>query len=295
METRAAAPPAPATPGKPAPAPSSAPVAHPPETLEGWYVLHQIYSTDGSIQQHRVEGTHAETHGATQPLPSPGDDQGWSAAFQLIGSRSNLMLLHFRPTLDAIGEAQRAVSRAGITNGLRLDYSFLSVTEAGLYHLTAQLAREAAQRGGAVGDDVYSRDLAERAAAERESAHVKRRLYPTIPDGMPYVCFYPMNKKRDAGQNWYTLSLDERSRLMWSHGMTGRRYAGKIVQVISGAIGFDAWEWGVTLFAGDPLDFKKIVTDMRFDEVSAKYAEFGDFYVGRLLSSAELRSVLETR
>jgi chlorite dismutase len=114
---------------------------------------------------------------------------------------------------------------------------------------------------------------------------VKKRLYPELPLGMPYVCFYPMSKRREAGQNWYLLTLDERSRLMYAHGLTGRRYAGKVQQVISGAIGFDAWEWGVTLFAKDPLDFKKLVTEMRFDEVSAKYAEFGDFYVGKVVPS----------
>src|SRR5206468_10071933 len=119
--------------------------------------------------------------------------------------------------------------------------------------------------------------------AERESEHLKRRLRPEPPPGMQYVCFYPMSKRRNEGQNWYTLSLDERSRLMQSHGLTGRRYAGKVQQVITGAIGLDAWEWGVTLFAQNPLDFKKLVTDMRFDEVSAKYADFGDFYVGKIM------------
>jgi chlorite dismutase len=94
-----------------------------------------------------------------------------------------------------------------------------------------------------------------------------------------------MSKRRDAGQNWYELSLGERSRLMHSHGLTGRRYAGRVQQVISGAIGLDAWEWGVTLFAHDPLDFKKLVTDMRFDEVSARYVLFGDFYLGRLIGA----------
>jgi chlorite dismutase len=102
---------------------------------------------------------------------------------------------------------------------------------------------------------------------------------------MPYVCFYPMSKRRDDGQNWYALDLDERSRLMYGHGLTGRRYAGRVQQIITGAIGLDAWEWGVTLFARDPLDFKKLVTDMRFDEVSAKYAEFGEFYVGKIISA----------
>jgi chlorite dismutase len=162
-------------------------------------------------------------------------------------------------------------------------YSFLSVTEAGLYHITADLARAAEARGGKVGDAEYARTLAGRVTAERESDHVRRRLYPQLPFDMPYVCFYPMSKRRDAAQNWYTLTIDERSGLMQSHGLTGRRYAGRIQQVITGAIGLDAWEWGVTLFAKDPLDFKKLVTDMRFDEVSAKYAEFGDFYVGKII------------
>jgi chlorite dismutase len=104
---------------------------------------------------------------------------------------------------------------------------------------------------------------------------------------MPYVCFYPMSKRRQVGQNWYSLTLAERSQLMYAHGRTGRRYAGKVLQVITGAVGFDAWEWGVTLFAGDPMAFKKLVTDMRFDEVSAKYAEFGDFFVGRAVAPGE--------
>ena len=202
--------------------------------------------------------------------------------------------MHFRPTLDDIGVAQRSVARLSIAPRLRLRYAFLSVTEAGLYHLTAQLAREAAERGGAVGDEAYTGELSTRIAEERDNPHVKRRLYPALPDNMPYVSFYPMSKRRSPGQNWYALSVDERSRLMQSHGTTGRRYAGRVLQVITGAIGFDAWEWGVTLFAKDPLDFKKLVTDMRFDEVSAQYADFGAFYVGKLVPETELERAFET-
>lgn len=252
---------------------------HPPETLEGWYVLHQIFST---VPGSRLDSSLPRVD-STQVDAIIGDEkEGWSTLVRLIGSKSDYMAMHFRPTLDAIGVAQERLGALPWMSRLRLDYTFLSVTEAGLYHLTAQLAREAAARGGHVGDETYQRELAARATAERDSPHVRRRLYPTIPDGMPYVCFYPMNKRRDDNQNWYALGLDERSRLMYSHGMTGRRYAGRVIQVISGAIGLDAWEWGVTLFARDPLDFKKLVTDMRFDEASARYAEFGDFYVGRL-------------
>jgi hydrogen peroxide-dependent heme synthase len=209
---------------------------------------------------------------------------GWSCFARLIGSTADVMAIHFRESLDALGDAQNELARTELAENIEPVYAFLSVTEAGLYHVTAELARAAMERGGKVGDEAYSRALSDRAKAEIESAHVRRRLYPDLPPDMPYVSFYPMSKRRDAGQNWYTLTLDDRSRLMQAHGLTGRRYAGKVQQVITGAIGLDKWEWGVTLFARDPLEFKKLVTDMRFDEVSAKYAEFGDFYVGKIVS-----------
>jgi chlorite dismutase len=202
--------------------------------------------------------------------------------------------MRFLPSLDDIGSAESAFRRSPLMDVLRLENSFLSVTEAGLYHLTAEVARETTERGGKTGDEGYVEELERRIAKERENSFVQRRLYPSLPDNMPYVCFYPMSKRREPTQNWYTLSLDERSRLMQAHGRTGRRYAGRVLQIITGAIGFERWEWGVTLFAADPLDFKKLVTDMRFDEVSANYAEFGDFFVGRLIAPPTLESLAET-
>jgi len=276
--------------------PASTSSAIAPETLEGWYALHQIFSIDRqAVATAATDGAEPErndTHASRNDAPK-GDPNGWSAIVELIGSKADLMAIHFRPTLDGIGEAQRAFERQPVARTLRLVYSFLSVTEAGLYHLSAELARAAVERGGAIGDEAYSVELTRKAATERESAHVRRRLYPAIPDGMRYVSFYPMSKRRSVGQNWYALPLDERSRLMHTHGMTGRRYAGRVVQIITGAIGLDAWEWGVTLFARDPLDFKKLVTDMRFDEVSANYADFGDFYVGTL-ATTDLETTVET-
>ncbi len=258
--------------------------AHPPETTEGWYVLHQVFSWEGGelgpLARADMAGRSLQS---LQALESP--DEGWSTVVPLIGSSSDVMLVHFRPTLDALGEVQREVAASRIFGPARRDYTFLSITEAGLYHASAQLAAESAARGGSVGDAEYRTAMDARVSKERESAHVARRLYPTAPDDMPYVCFYPMSKRRAVGQNWYALSLEERSRLMMAHGATGRGYAGKVVQVISGAIGLDEWEWGVTLFAADPLMFKKLVTDMRFDEVSAQYAEFGRFFVGKRMSA----------
>jgi len=267
--------------------------AQPPETLEGWYAQHQVFTVDRAVlyshterhavgTQHRVE--------STQHASSP----GWTAWAQLIGSKSDLLCMRFLPSLDDIGSAESAFRRSPLMDLLRLENSFLSVTEAGLYHLTAEVARETSERGGKAGDEGYVEELGRRIAKERENSFVQRRLYPSLPDNMPYVCFYPMSKRRAPEQNWYAQSLDERSRLMQAHGRTGRRYAGKVLQIITGSIGFETWEWGVTLFAGDPLDFKKLVTDMRFDEVSANYADFGEFYVGKLIPRGELSAVVET-
>jgi hydrogen peroxide-dependent heme synthase len=264
-------------------------IAHPPETLEGWFALHQIYRFARDEKKRGEFGALIEN--ADAALRASGHQNaatkaGWSCFVRLIGSNADFMVIHFRDTLDGIGSAQDCLAESELMSCLEPVYSFLSVTEAGLYHITAELTRAALARAGKYGDDEFRKELAKRAEMERSSDHVRRRLYPQLPADMPYVCFYPMSKRRETGQNWYSLSLDERSRLMQSHGLTGRRYAGRVQQVITGAIGLDAWEWGVTLFAADPIEFKRLVTDMRFDEVSAKYAEFGDFYVGRIFKAS---------
>ena len=271
------------------------PHAHPPETTEGWYVFHQVLRWNRTalraLRSASLPSARAEAERTLAALASP-EGGGWSAVVPLAGSRADLMLVHFRPSLDDIAAAQREVARLSLFDAMETVYTFLSITEAGLYHASAQLAESALARGGAVGDNQYRAEMAERVAKERASEHVQRRLFPTQPADMPYVCFYPMSKRRAVGQNWYALELAERSRLMMAHGTTGRGYAGRVSQVISGAIGLDAWEWGVTLFAADPLNFKKIVTDMRFDEASAEYAEFGEFFVGKTASPAEWLAAL---
>jgi peroxiredoxin len=255
-------------------------VAHPPETLEGWYTLHDTYALRGS------PGTREK---ALEQLPATvgklnaAAGKGWSCLVSLVGGPADFLVMHVRERPEDL-EAARAETTEASVRSLYRTRSLLGVTEAGLYHLTAELARDAAARGGSVGDAQYTKALAERAKAEQESEHVRRRLYPDLPREMPYVSFYPMSKRRNVEQNWYTLSLDERGELMRAHGVTGRKYAGRVLQIITGGIGLAEWEWGVTLFARDLLDIKKLVTDMRFDEVSAKYAEFGEFYVGKVVA-----------
>lgn len=267
--------------------------AHPPETAEGWYALHQIFSVDRRALRrvppadlHRMKASVTDCLALLTHTAATGESNrpGWSTVVSLIGSDSDVMFIHFRESLDALGEAQGALAGEPLLDFLVPKYSFLSIAEAGFYHITADAAREASASGGSVGDPAYRARVAGRVQVEVGSAHVRQRLYPACPPDMPYVCFYPMSKRREAGQNWYALTIAERSRLMIAHGLVGRQYAGKIVQIIAGAIGLSAWEWGVTLFARDPLEFKRILTDMRFDEVSANYADFGDFYVGRITS-----------
>jgi hydrogen peroxide-dependent heme synthase len=250
----------------------------PPATLEGWYVLHQTFSLDwrailalDDAARASLASEARELVGDGSPLP----EGGWSAGFRLVGGGADLMLVHFRPTLEALADIQSRLQRGALGGVLQLRYDYLSVTEAGLYHATAQTAREAEPRS-----ETFDRLLKEAADDELRSPHIQTRLFPQVPAGMRYVSFYPMNKRRVHGQNWYTLPVEERNRLMREHGMTGRRYAKRVFQVISGSVGLDDWEWGVTLFAADPLEFKRIVTEMRYDEASSVYGEFGQFLTG---------------
>ncbi len=216
-------------------------------------------------------------------------EQGWSAGFRLVGGRADLMLIHFRPSLEALADVQNRIRRSVVGEVLQLEYDYLSVTEAGLYHATAQVARDHAPHS-----PEFAEALKVQSEAELASAHIRNRLYPRPPEEMNFVSFYPMTKRRDGEDNWYVLDVEERNRLMREHGMTGRRYANRVFQVISGSVGLDDWEWGVTLFARDPLEFKRIVTEMRYDEASARYGEFGSFYTGVRLSAADWTTLFST-
>jgi chlorite dismutase len=189
---------------------------------------------------------------------------------------------------------QDALGQEPLWDYLTPTFTFLSVAEAALYSLSAKLAESVLARGGEIGDAVYREELSHRMAAEEGSPHMQRRLYPELPPDLPYVSFYPMSKRRHAPHNWYTLALVERDRLMREHGVTGRRFAGRIRQIVTGSIGFEEWEWGVTLFARDPLDLKHIVTEMRYDPASAEFAEFGPFFVGRVCAPSEWLATLAT-
>lgn len=248
-----------------------------PLTLEGLSVLHQMFrfrwpewrKLSPSRQQEVVRE-------AVAALSGP-EEAGESAVYSLLGHKGDLLLVHFRDSFDGLNAAELQINRTALQEYLEPMHSYLSVIELGLYDSSVKLYRQLAERGLAPLSEEWNREVEETMARQRQA--MRPRLYPKIPES-PYLCFYPMDRKRGEHLNWYTLPIEERQRQMEAHGMVGRRYAGKVQQIITGSIGFDDWEWGVDLFAADPLLFKKLIYEMRFDEVSAVYAAFGQFFVG---------------
>ncbi len=263
-----------------------------PETLEGWCVLLQMFRLRWrewtTLQGPVRRGRGAETVAALASMNRPGHSA--TALSTLLGHKGDLMAIHFRSSFEELQAAQLAMSRSPLSAFVEPLASYVSVVELGMYEMTGLIHGRLAERGLAAGSDVV--DQAFDAEMEEQKKRVSPRLFLEVPRRR-YVCFYPMNKHRGEQRNWYALSFEERAKLMREHGLVGRRYAGAVTQVISGSIGFDDWEWGVDLFADDPVTFKKLVYEMRFDEASVWYGEFGPFWTGLQFSPAELPRYLD--
>ncbi len=247
-----------------------------PLTVEGMSVLHQMLrfrrAAWRSLPQSQKEAITAEAAEAMAAL-----EQENSAWYALLGHKGDLMAVHFRDSFAELKQAELALCRLSVWDYLEPASSYLSVIELGLYESTMKLYQELASRGVEPHSAEWKQAAEE--TVQRQKEAMRPRLQMEIP-GARYLCFYPMNRRRGEQKNWYTLPMEERARQLEEHGRVGRRYAGAVRQVITGSIGFDDWEWGVDLFGDDPLVFKKLIYEMRFDEVSAVYAEFGTFYVG---------------
>jgi chlorite dismutase len=267
-----------------------------PLVIDGWYLLHQFFR----VTSEPVEEFDApDAPGSRLPEAlathfqrwSDLGEGGWSGLYRVVGGRgTDYMAIHFRPSLEELAAAEDALRSASFGGEMELLDDYLSVVELGFYALTDALLKRAIEEGIEPQSEGWAALVEEVLQEERGKRYVGHRLCPAQPEEMPYVCFYPMDKRRQPGQNWYAIPLEERARLMVDHGKTGRRYAGRISQIISGSVGFDDWEWGVTLFGGNPLDFKALITEMRYDEVSALYAEFGSFKVGYRVPTDRIRS-----
>jgi hydrogen peroxide-dependent heme synthase len=263
-----------------------------PATLDGWSLLHQAFRLRWpalrSLSASARIGLASE---AARALDVPAED-GLTAFVQLLGHKGDLLLIHARRDFDALSQAQLHVSSSALFEYLEPTFSYVSIVELGMYEMTAKLHGELAARGLDAGSDAFEQAFAAEMATQAK--RVGGRLFLELPRRRQ-VCFYPMNKRRGEAKNWYSAPFDDRAAMMREHGQIGRKYAGKVTQIISGSIGFDDWEWGVDLFADDPAVFKQLIYEMRFDRASADYAEFGDFAVGLQFDRGELSVLLDGR
>jgi peroxiredoxin len=228
-----------------------------PLTVEGASVLHQMMrvrwsawrALSATAQMEALD----EAARALAPMETPSDGRQ-SAVFSLLGHKGDLMFVHFRRSFEELNLVERDLSLLRIADYLEPVHSYLSVVELGLYESTSKTYAALAERGIEPHSEEWNREIEEVLARQR--AAMASRLWPEVPPAK-YICFYPMDRRRGEHSNWYTVPMAERQRMMQLHGMIGRRYAGEVRQIITGSIGFDDWEWGVDLFAEDPLVFQE--------------------------------------
>lgn len=262
-----------------------------PETLEGWCLLHQMFRIRfDRLGQHTRDEREALTAQAAEAFAAMRtEEDGTTALCTLLGHKGDLMLIHTRRDFAGLQQAQLDVARLGLAAHLEPTTSYVSIVELGMYEMTAQIHGRLLERGLKPGSPEYA--TAHDVEMEGQRRRVMGRLFLDIP-ARRYVCFYPMNKRRGEHKNWYAVPFAARAQMMLDHGKIGRKYAGEVNQIISGSIGYDDWEWGVDLFADEPVVFKKLVYEMRFDEASVWYGEFGPFYTGLQFAAEELPRLL---
>ncbi|MBX3743573.1 MAG: heme-dependent peroxidase [Akkermansiaceae bacterium] len=252
---------------------------------EGWHVMHLFYHVDHaqwslfSDEEKRQAKTRLTE--LVQEIRATPDTH--LLIFSVATPKADLGFMLLTPDLQVANAYEKQLTLSLGPEILTPAYSYLSQTESSEYTTTReQYAAETlvAEKGLTEGSEEFEKALKE--FDERMAHYLKHRLYPVLPD-WPVICFYPMSKRRTGNDNWYSLDYDARRELMSGHARVGRTYSGRILQLITGSTGLDEYEWGVTLLAKDTIDVKAIVYEMRFDEVSARYAEFGDFYIGMQL------------
>jgi peroxiredoxin len=266
-----------------------------PLTLEGASTLHQFFRFDWkawkalpAAERGRIAADAAD---ALQKMERAGaDGPVQTAMFSQLGHKGDLILLHFRESMEALNQVELELAQVALFDFLELRHSYVSVVELGLYESTRKTYEAAAAKGFAQHSPEWNAEV--EASLKRGAEAMKSRLWPAVPE-TKYLCFYPMDRKRGEDKNWYSVPFAERQRMMHEHGLIGRRYGDVVKQIITGSIGMDDWEWGVDLFAEDPVVFKKLIYEMRFDEVSAVYALFGQFFLGLRLPVEKLGGWLE--
>jgi len=244
------------------------------QTLEGWYALHDFRTINWTSWKYISSEERAFALDELKEFLARCRDteeskKGSTAFYTIVGQKADFVFMHLRETLEELNELENAFNKLSFAEHTIPTYSYVSIVELSSY-------------------------MAKPGTDPMQDPEILARLKPTLPKSN-HICFYPMNKKREGTDNWYMETMERRREMMRSHGMIGRNYAGRVKQIITGSVGLDDWEWGVTLFADDALTFKKLVYEMRFDEASARFGEFGEFYVGNLLDEAKLETLLSVK
>lgn len=236
------------------------------QTYDGWYSLHDFRTIDWEKWQKTNEAERKQALEEFQSLISDWEKvekekQGSHALFSIVGQKADLMFMTLRPTMKDLNMLENKLNKTALAHYMKPAYSYVSIIEKSSYTKPQT--------------DPY------------EDPVMLSKLFPKIFD-TEYICFYPMSKLRGETDNWFTLPKEERGRMMFDHIKTAKPFTEQVKRIVTGSIGLDDYEWGVTLFCDDPLQFKKLIYDTRFDEVSAKYGIFGSFYIGNRLPRSEV-------
>jgi len=270
-----------------APSPASTEVSLSP--AEGWHCTHTFYRFDRQALKGLTAAELAEGKKTFAALLDPAAANGDGPNAEntsrpqrlqtslVSGHRADFGLMILDPCPLKVDEVHQKLLASPLGTAIVPAYSFVSLTEVSEYVPSVeQYGKRLVDEGEDVNGPAYAAKL--KAYEQREGMMRKQRLTPDMP-AWPNTCFYPMNKKKHPHENWFLLHFEERNRLMAEHGRSGMKFGGRVTQLITVAVGLDDWEWGVTLWARNPAFLKEIVYTMRFDEASARYAEFGPFYV----------------
>lgn len=246
---------------------------------EGWHCTHAYYRFDRAALKSlsAAELAEGKKRFAAVLDPAAADQPARLQTSLVSGHRADFGLMILDPCPLKVDSVHQKLLASPLGPALVPTYSFVSLTEVSEYVPSVeQYGKRLVEEGEDPNGPAYAAKL--KAYESREVMMRKQRLTPDLPP-WPNTCFYPMNKKRETAENWFLLHFEERNRLMAEHGRSGMKFGGKVTQLITVAVGLDDWEWGVTLWARNPAFLKEIVYTMRFDEASARYAEFGPFYV----------------
>ena len=264
------------------------------QDIVGWPVVHHFFRIDRA-RWHGLptDARRAAIEEFAGRLRRAGAEEGLQFVPMAVVAKADFAFLAVHPDLRRLQQLGQELAATTLGTCLEPVYAFLSISEVSEYMSTpADWTRQLVDEQKL---DPASPEFAQSMASfeKRMAAYAEARVHPQLPKDLPVICFYPMSKARGETRNWYTLPFEERKQLMGGHGATGRKFAGRVLQLITSSTGLDDWEWGVTLFARDLKSIRDVVYEMRFDPGSAVYGLFGEFYVALRIQPDELATALQ--